>query len=755
MTSDYVFMLLDIIKFYYSLEINLEDQTILINTIQFWRQDMEKSESNSEKLAPPNKVLSSEFADVEGAKKAEITAQITLPRDGGWGWVVLFASFCSITILDGLVFTFGAILNDIAEELNVQRPMVALVGSLHYTLYLMLSPIASALINRFGFRICGMCGGMICCFSVLSSTFARTYGTFIVLYGVCQGIGSSFTSMAAYLVVGLYFQKYRRVALITVTSGSSIGMMCLSPTNMVLVKLGGWRPTVLFHSGLLGLIFFLALTYKPLVSLSVAKTEDAAVSTRTVIFLPNENPPPGSKPIANATERILGAVTNARYPTAASVVQEPIQSLSSIPESSAEISKPRIRLSTSHNISQAQVNQVKSIISKGTVEDLRVLDIKIQNEHEPREKKSCWGRLCYWPSHVKSARPLYRDDAFYDGKMKNLPQYRKSIVETGDKSPGLEYQMKVSRAATIQDLNDRRGLCTAAVKRVLATMFNWALLKRNSFKILCLAGVCNYLGVLTPLTYLQHRNLEAGISPHHCRLFLSVVGFFNALGRILWCLLSTKISPSYLYSGGLLSAGLLTIISGLSYSLAYQYGFCVLFGITVSVSNAMRSLMIVDLYGLELLTNGTGMLLLFMGIGNVFSTPVAGVLRNHFGYDSAFYFAGVCLTLAGVISSPVKIIRNREIHKTVQEDQNENDKREMIKPAVNKVKSILSQDSNSEQYILNNINPKNQNPAMSKFYKKETKNKFSNEFDEIEHKNKILQKSLLGFRNYYPPKIQL
>lgn len=679
---------------------------------------MENSESNSKNPAPPSKVISSKFDDVEGAKKAEITAHITLPRDGGWGWVVLFAAFFSITILDGLVFTFGAILNDIAQELDVQRPMVALVGSLNYTLYLMLSPIASALINRFGFRVCGMCGGMICCFSVLSSTFAKTYSTFILLYGVCQGIGSSFTSMAAYLVVGLYFQKYRTVALITVTSGSSIGMMCLSPINMILVKLGGWRPTVLLHSGLLGLIFFLALTYKPLVSLSVANTEDAAVSTRTVTFLPNEKPLPGSKlAIANATERILGAVSNVRYPTAASVIQEPIQSPLSIPESSAEISKPRIRLSTSHNISQAQVNQVKSIISKGTVEDLRVLDIKIQNKHEPTKKKSCWGRLCYWPSHVKSARPLYRDDAFYDGKIKNLPQYRKSMEETGVKSPGLEYQMEVSRAATIQDLDDRRGLCTDAVKRVLATMFNWELLKRNSFKILCLAGVCNYLGVLTPLTYLQNRNLEAGISPHHCRCFISVVGCFNALGRILWCLLSTKISPSYLYSGGLLIAGLLTIISGLSYSLAYQYGFCVLFGITVSVSNAMRSLMIVDLYGLELLTNGTGMLLLFMGIGNVFSTPVAGVLRNHFGYDSAFYFAGVCLTLAGVISLPVKIIRNREIHKTVQRDQNENEKQEMLKPAVNEVKSPMYRDSDSKQYIPNKINPRNENPMMSNLYK--------------------------------------
>lgn len=643
---------------------------------------MEHNQASSRRLAPPSKVISSKFDDVEGAKETEIAAQITLPRDGGWGWVVLLASFSSVTILDGLVFSYGALLTDIAEDFKVNTALVALVGSINYTCYLMLSPIASSLINRFGFRFCGMCGGMICCFSVLSSTFAKDFTTFILLYGVCHGIGSSFTSMAAYLVVGLYFQKYRTVALITVTTGSSLGIMTLSPTNMNLVKLAGWRPTVLLHSGLLGLIFFFAQSYRPLVSLNVENADDAALFTRTVTFLPDEKVRAGVKPTANAAERILGAVSNTRYPTAATVVQDPITSLRISPDTSAEFAKPRITLSTSHGISQSQLKQVRTIISKGVVEDQPVISIRIQNEHEPTKKKSCWARLCHWPSHVKSARPLYRDDAFYDGKMKNLPQYRKSLLETGEKLTGLEYQMEVSRAATVQDLNDRRGVCTTAVKRVLATMFSLELLKQNSFKVLCLAGVCNYLGVLTPLIYLQHRNLDAGISPSHCTYFLSVVGCFNAVGRLVWCLVAAKIGPSYVYSGGLMAAGLLTILSGVSYSVPYQYSYCVFFGLTVSVTNSMRSLMIVDLYGLQHLTNGTGMLLLFMGIGNLLSTPLAGLLRDKYGFDSAFYFAGSCLMMAGIISSPIKSLRKKENEKAALKEEEQKRKRAFVKPKV-------------------------------------------------------------------------
>lgn len=694
---------------------------------------MANSQTSSKKLAPPSKVISSKFNDVEGAKQAEIAAQITLPSDGGWGWVVLLASFCSICILDGLVFTYGSILNDIAVDLRTPVPLVALVGSLNFTLYLMLSPIASSFINRFGFRTCGMCGGIICCFSALTSTFAKDYTTFIAIYGVCHGIGSSFSSMAAYLVVGLYFQKYRTVALITVTSGSSIGMMILSPTNLILVNLAGWRSVVLLHSGLLGLIFFLAMTYRPLVSLTVSNTEDDATdSVRTVTtYLPNEKTPAGAKPTANAAERILGAVSNTRYPTAASVILETDHSLSPLPETSKQFSKATVTLSTSHGISQAQLKQVRRI-SHGAVHDRnRSLNIKIKNVHEPR-KKSCWEHFCYWPSHVKSARPLYRDDAFYDGKMRNLPQYRKKM-ETGDVASKLEYQMEVSRAATVVDLNDQRHkVCTAAVKRVLATMFNVELLKMNSFKILCLAGVCNYLAILTPLTYLQHRNLQAGISAEHCRYFISVVGCFNVLGRVLWCFLSTKISPSYLYSGGLLIAGMTTMMSGLSYSLVYQYGYCALFGMGVSVSNAMRSLMIVDLYGLELLTNGTGMLLLFMGVGNLFSTPVAGVLKNNYGYDSAFYFAGICLTLGGIFSAPIRKLRNKEIKKQQRQEYEIEIQKRPPPPVYKKIEEVIS-----EEHIPKIMKHKDSLPGL--MLKSHSSDMHThNRSDEPEHKISVL-----------------
>jgi len=41
--------------------------------------------------------------------------------DGGWGWVVTFASFMCNMILDGLAYTFGVLLNPLVDHFNSNR----------------------------------------------------------------------------------------------------------------------------------------------------------------------------------------------------------------------------------------------------------------------------------------------------------------------------------------------------------------------------------------------------------------------------------------------------------------------------------------------------------------------------------------------------------------------------------------------------------------------------------------------------------
>lgn len=61
---------------------------------------------------------------------------VVVPPDGGWGWVVVFAAFMSNLIVDGTIYSFGIMQDEIvkssspvkAERVSVST--VAWVGSL-------------------------------------------------------------------------------------------------------------------------------------------------------------------------------------------------------------------------------------------------------------------------------------------------------------------------------------------------------------------------------------------------------------------------------------------------------------------------------------------------------------------------------------------------------------------------------------------------------------------------------------------------
>ena len=62
---------------------------------------------------------------------------MVVPPDGGWGWMIVAASFMCNLVVDGIIFSFGVFLETIAEQLDVSKARVALVGSLQSGFYLM------------------------------------------------------------------------------------------------------------------------------------------------------------------------------------------------------------------------------------------------------------------------------------------------------------------------------------------------------------------------------------------------------------------------------------------------------------------------------------------------------------------------------------------------------------------------------------------------------------------------------------------
>ena len=88
--------------------------------------------------------------DIQKAEEVEPTqATIVIPPDGGFGWVVMMASFCCNLIVDGIVFSFGSFIEPIEHDLGASKASIALVGSLLSGFYLIFGPFVSGELKIF------------------------------------------------------------------------------------------------------------------------------------------------------------------------------------------------------------------------------------------------------------------------------------------------------------------------------------------------------------------------------------------------------------------------------------------------------------------------------------------------------------------------------------------------------------------------------------------------------------------------------
>jgi hypothetical protein len=59
-----------------------------------------------------------------------IDTTITVPPDGGWGWIVVLGSFLCNFVADGAIYTFGIFLDDISRTYHTKPTVVAIGNSL-------------------------------------------------------------------------------------------------------------------------------------------------------------------------------------------------------------------------------------------------------------------------------------------------------------------------------------------------------------------------------------------------------------------------------------------------------------------------------------------------------------------------------------------------------------------------------------------------------------------------------------------------
>lgn len=211
------------------------------------------AEGNCSSPASSVSSTSSSSSDDEDSSSGQYSE--AKPPDGGWGWVVVFASFVVNLIADGITFSFGVIYVEFLNYFGEGKGKTAWIGSLFMAMPLLSGPVASFLTDRYGCRKVTIAGSILACLGFVMSAFSTSMEMLFLTFGVLAGFGLSLCYVAAVVIVAYYFDKRRSFATGLSVCGSGIGTFIFAPLTQVLIENYGWRGTTLILAG-----FFLNMT---------------------------------------------------------------------------------------------------------------------------------------------------------------------------------------------------------------------------------------------------------------------------------------------------------------------------------------------------------------------------------------------------------------------------------------------------------------------------------------------------------------
>ncbi|XP_017486477.1 PREDICTED: monocarboxylate transporter 4 [Rhagoletis zephyria] len=658
------------------------------------------------------------------------------PPDGGYGWVICFASFMCNMIVDGIAYTFGIFLGEFVNYFGEGKGKVAWVGSLLSGVYLSAGPIVSALANKFGCRAVCIAGSVVGCIAFVLSTMSTSINMLMVTYGVIGGFGFGMIYLPAVVAVGYYFETKRSLATGIAVCGSGFGTFAFAPLATYLLQLYGWKNALLIFAGLiLNCAIFGAmmrpLTYpkkkkvKPLMQRMYEEKQlqlerGSIAGSHFMVQLPDGsmerkmkmplNADPGVHSSLNlellAQQGTLHPVSTLPTITEAKVAeyQTGAQSPPTVDSNgqldvkrSGKRSHRNSETETSpYNSSDAMTRNAsqpafmadhQSLPKNGSVPSFnRVRKTSASERFQPSlaairassrgDLDSNGVEMGFTSSKMslsqrqdsgKMVRPMSRKDIFYSGSVTNLPQYQSQKSLTNYRNSVLsltKYEKSMQSVRVLDPLaeaekgRDQYDLCPClsipdSIKSVFNTMLDVSLLKDPVFMLIGISNVFGMAGLYVPFVYLVDAAKKDGIEDSSASFLLSIIGITNTFGRVICGYVADfpSVDSLLLNNVCLLVSTVAVSLTPLCSSYGAYVTMSIFFGAAISGYISLTSIILVDLLGLDKLTNAFGLLILFRGFAAIIGSPLAGAVYDATqSYDLPFYMAGGLFALSTITS---------------------------------------------------------------------------------------------------------
>ncbi|KAI1702908.1 major facilitator superfamily domain-containing protein [Ditylenchus destructor] len=289
-------------------------------------------------------------------------------------------------------------------------------------------------------------------------------------------------------------------------------------------------------------------------------------------------------------------------------------------------------------------------------------------------------------------------DVFYPGSISALPEYAenqtrfrsvsslhserdRTASKIGKHSEGgaLIADQIIEEKAEDEDEDEKEEDSSATsasraieVWRTIKRLMDLSLLADPIYLLFAVSNFLTSIGFNAPPMFMP-MNAESvlGLSKGESANTVSAYGLANTFGRIAFGLTCDRQLPFrwgknlprnrlWIYNLTLMLCGLASCFVFTMQSYVAFTAYCFFFGFTISSYVCLTSVVLVDLVGVDRLTNAFGLLLFIQGVATFVGPPLAGQLYDLTKrYDWTFGFCGVCLFVSGIMLFVVPTIQRR------------------------------------------------------------------------------------------------
>ena len=161
--------------------------------------------------------------------------------DSSRGWIVVAAAFLSMFVVYGIVYSFGAFFDSMAEDFGTGKGATALMFSITTAWYFGLGLFSGKAADRFGPRPVLLVAAGVLGVALLLTSRVHTIWLGYLTYGIGVGIAVACAYVPMVATVGGWFVRRRTTALGVAVAGIGVGTLVVAPLSERLIDAYGWR----------------------------------------------------------------------------------------------------------------------------------------------------------------------------------------------------------------------------------------------------------------------------------------------------------------------------------------------------------------------------------------------------------------------------------------------------------------------------------------------------------------------------------